>query len=75
MGNQLHVLTNCRFILQCRKLGLLAPEENLPENCRKIYQQLWANTGDAISRQYAGTAALKVSSAPTATKVVCFHVC
>ncbi|XP_045188932.2 uncharacterized protein LOC123546584 [Mercenaria mercenaria] len=44
---------------QCRKLGLLAPDENLPENCRKIFQQLWANTGDAISKQYAGTAALK----------------
>ncbi|KAL4231437.1 Phosphatidylinositide phosphatase SAC2 [Mactra antiquata] len=44
---------------QCRKLGLLAPDETLPENCRKIFQQAWANTGDAISKQYAGTAALK----------------
>jgi hypothetical protein len=48
------------MVFQCRKLGLLAPDENLPENCRKIFQQLWANTGDAISKQYAGTAALKV---------------
>lgn len=44
---------------QCRKLGLLPPEENLPLSCKRIFQQLWANNGDAISRQYAGTAALK----------------
>ncbi|KAH3788858.1 hypothetical protein DPMN_167020 [Dreissena polymorpha] len=44
---------------QCRKLGLLAPEETLPDSCRRIFQQMWANTGDAISKQYAGTAALK----------------
>ncbi|ESO85125.1 hypothetical protein LOTGIDRAFT_130995, partial [Lottia gigantea] len=44
---------------QFRKLGLLPPEEILPPSCRITYQQLWANNGDAISRQYAGTAALK----------------
>ncbi|KAL3864881.1 hypothetical protein ACJMK2_006529, partial [Sinanodonta woodiana] len=44
---------------QCRKLGLLAPDESLPLNCRRIYQQMWANNGDAISQQYAGTVALK----------------
>ncbi|RUS87791.1 hypothetical protein EGW08_004456 [Elysia chlorotica] len=44
---------------QFRKLGLLPPEETLPSSCRKIYQQIWANNGDVISRQYAGTAALK----------------
>ncbi|PVD31068.1 hypothetical protein C0Q70_10345 [Pomacea canaliculata] len=42
-----------------RKLGLLPPEESLPPSCRRTYQQLWANNGDAISQQYAGTAALK----------------
>ncbi|GFS16972.1 phosphatidylinositide phosphatase SAC2 [Elysia marginata] len=42
-----------------RKLGLLPPEESLPSSCRKTYQQIWANNGDVISRQYAGTAALK----------------
>ena len=31
-------------------------------SCRKIFQVLWANNGDAISRQYAGTAALKVKN-------------
>ncbi|XP_071090105.1 LOW QUALITY PROTEIN: phosphatidylinositide phosphatase SAC2-like [Haliotis cracherodii] len=44
---------------QFRKLGLLPPEEILPTSCRLTYQQLWANNGDVISRQYAGTAALK----------------
>ncbi len=46
---------------QCRKLGLLPPDEQLPSNCRSMYQTMWANNGDVISRQYAGTAALKVS--------------
>lgn len=44
---------------QCRKLGILAPEENLPQSCKLTFQQLWANNGDVISRQYAGTVALK----------------
>ncbi|XP_059175454.1 phosphatidylinositide phosphatase SAC2-like [Physella acuta] len=44
---------------QFRKLGLLPPEENLPVSCRMTYQQIWANNGDVISQQYAGTAALK----------------
>ena len=41
------------------KLALLAPDCQLPFNCRKAFQQLWANNGDCISRQYAGTKALK----------------
>lgn len=49
------------FFWQLRKLGILPPDENLPSSCKKIFQVLWANNGDAISRQYAGTAALKVS--------------
>ena len=44
---------------QCQKLGLLAPEEHLPSQVKHLFQQIWANNGDAISRQYAGTAALK----------------
>lgn len=44
---------------QCRKLGLLPPDETLPRSCRVAFQQIWANNGDAISQQYAGTAALK----------------
>uniref|UniRef100_T1JHY8 SAC domain-containing protein n=1 Tax=Strigamia maritima TaxID=126957 RepID=T1JHY8_STRMM len=41
------------------QLGLLPPEGILPPRCRNIFQIMWANNGDIISRQYAGTAALK----------------
>nr|XP_054493636.1 phosphatidylinositide phosphatase SAC2 [Agelaius phoeniceus] len=37
----------------------MPPEQPLPVKCNRIYQIMWANNGDAISRQYAGTAALK----------------
>ena len=37
------------------------PENSLPADIRDIYQDMWANNGDAISRQYAGTAAMKVN--------------
>lgn len=45
---------------QLKKLGVMPPEQPLPVKCNRIYQIMWANNGDAISRQYAGTAALKV---------------
>lgn len=45
--------------IQFRKVGLLPPEVHLPADCRTKYQEIWANNGDALSRQYAGTAALK----------------
>nr|XP_020642162.1 phosphatidylinositide phosphatase SAC2 isoform X2 [Pogona vitticeps] len=44
---------------QLKKLGVMPPEQPLPVKCNRIYQIIWANNGDAISRQYAGTAALK----------------
>ncbi|XP_034040055.1 phosphatidylinositide phosphatase SAC2 isoform X2 [Thalassophryne amazonica] len=44
---------------QLRKLGVMPPEQPLPLRCYRIYQVMWANNGDTISRQYAGTAALK----------------
>lgn len=43
---------------QLIKLGLMSPET--PHNLLSIAQQMWANNGDIISRQYAGTNALKV---------------
>lgn len=49
--------------LQLKKLGVMPPEQPLPLKCYRIYQIMWANNGDTISRQYAGTAALKVASA------------
>ncbi|XP_028983636.1 phosphatidylinositide phosphatase SAC2 isoform X2 [Betta splendens] len=44
---------------QLKKLGVMPPEQPLPPKCYKIYQIMWANNGDTISKQYAGTAALK----------------
>lgn len=41
------------------RLSLLPPEGQLPANSRRIFQLMWAHNGDIISRQYAGTAALK----------------
>uniref|UniRef100_A0A023EYP6 Putative inositol-145-triphosphate 5-phosphatase synaptojanin inp51/inp52/inp53 family n=1 Tax=Triatoma infestans TaxID=30076 RepID=A0A023EYP6_TRIIF len=45
--------------IQLTKLGLLPPEGNLPSSLRTTFQLLWANNGDVISKQYAGTNALK----------------
>ncbi|KAH9363200.1 hypothetical protein HPB48_017561 [Haemaphysalis longicornis] len=53
------------------RLGLLPPEGVLPTACRRIFQMLWANNGDIISRQYAGTAALKVCSIHGWTCLMC----
>uniref|UniRef100_UPI00358EFBBB phosphatidylinositide phosphatase SAC2 isoform X2 n=1 Tax=Myxine glutinosa TaxID=7769 RepID=UPI00358EFBBB len=44
---------------QLQKLGAIPPDHVLPTKCRRTYQVMWANNGDTISRQYAGTAALK----------------
>ncbi|XP_075071639.1 phosphatidylinositide phosphatase SAC2 isoform X2 [Mixophyes fleayi] len=44
---------------QLKKLGVMPPEQPLPMKCYRLYQVMWANNGDSISRQYAGTAALK----------------
>lgn len=52
-------LARCVLESQLRKLGRLMPEQSLPPDARDIYQDIWANNGDAISRQYAGTAAMK----------------
>ncbi|XP_075229040.1 phosphatidylinositide phosphatase spermathreecae isoform X2 [Lycorma delicatula] len=45
--------------IQMTKLGLMPPEGSLPHNLKKTFQLLWANNGDIISKQYAGTNALK----------------
>jgi hypothetical protein len=52
----------CLCVTQLKKLGVMPPEQPLPLKCYRIYQVMWANNGDTISRQYAGTAALKVKS-------------
>lgn len=45
---------------QLVKLGLAPPYSQLPEQLKGPFMLLWANNGDIISRQYAGTNALKV---------------
>ncbi|XP_018575995.1 phosphatidylinositide phosphatase SAC2 isoform X2 [Anoplophora glabripennis] len=45
--------------IQFCKLGLVSPEGSMPTNIRNTFQLLWANNGDIISKQYAGTNALK----------------
>nr|XP_029717901.1 phosphatidylinositide phosphatase SAC2 isoform X1 [Aedes albopictus] len=44
---------------QLVKLGLAPPYSQLPEQLKVPFMILWANNGDVISRQYAGTNALK----------------
>lgn len=44
---------------QLVKLGLAPPYTPIPEQLKNPFMDLWANNGDIISRQYAGTNALK----------------
>ncbi|XP_065371546.1 phosphatidylinositide phosphatase SAC2 isoform X3 [Calliphora vicina] len=44
---------------QLVKLGLSPPYSPIPEQLKTPFMVLWANNGDIISRQYAGTNALK----------------
>lgn len=46
--------------LQVTRLGLSGPDWPLPVGLRTTLHELWADNGDIISRQYAGTNALKV---------------
>lgn len=45
--------------MQLVKLGVHAPFTSLPDKMKAPFMLLWANNGDIISRQYAGTNALK----------------
>lgn len=45
--------------MQFSKLGLISPDDVMPDSIRQVFQLLWANNGDTISKQYAGTNALK----------------
>uniref|UniRef100_A0A8D8RUA9 Phosphatidylinositide phosphatase SAC2 n=1 Tax=Cacopsylla melanoneura TaxID=428564 RepID=A0A8D8RUA9_9HEMI len=47
------------LIKQLKKLGIVSPEGDLPKEMASKFQVMWANNGDIISKQYAGTAALK----------------
>lgn len=45
-------------VLKCVQ-GLAPPYSQLPNELKTIFMLVWANNGDVISRQYAGTNALK----------------
>ncbi|MFH4975324.1 hypothetical protein AB6A40_002033 [Gnathostoma spinigerum] len=45
--------------IQAQKLGIIDPQSCSPEQLVQSLQILWADNGDAISRQYSGTNALK----------------
>uniref|UniRef100_A0A5K3EHM7 SAC domain-containing protein n=1 Tax=Mesocestoides corti TaxID=53468 RepID=A0A5K3EHM7_MESCO len=44
---------------QLRKLGRLPPEVDLPTDFSRAVQAVWADNGDALSRHYTGTVAMK----------------
>ncbi|XP_072341585.1 phosphatidylinositide phosphatase SAC2-like [Scyliorhinus torazame] len=44
---------------QMKMLRLLPRRATLPQDVQKIFQIVWANNGDTISKQYAGTNAMK----------------
>ncbi|KAH8326677.1 hypothetical protein KR067_011777 [Drosophila pandora] len=47
------------LVSQLVKLGLSIPQAPIPDKLKSAFRVLWANNGDVISRQYAGTNALK----------------
>ncbi|KAG1770369.1 SacI homology domain-containing protein [Suillus placidus] len=46
--------------MQLEAVGLLSPPQSGKSGVEVIFNDVWANNGDAISRAYAGTSALKV---------------
>ncbi|CAG9531405.1 unnamed protein product [Cercopithifilaria johnstoni] len=46
-------------LVQAQKLGIVGPQTDAPLDLIQALQTMWADNGDAISRQYAGTDALK----------------
>ncbi|MCP9261139.1 Phosphatidylinositide phosphatase SAC2 [Dirofilaria immitis] len=46
-------------LVQAQKLGIVGPQAGAPVELIQALQTMWADNGDAISRQYAGTDALK----------------
>lgn len=50
---------------QLQKLGMIPFDETLGGSTLVSYQEMWANNGDIVSKQYAGTAAMKVCGWPS----------
>ena len=46
--------------VQLQKLGVIPFDEHLDDVILSTYKGMWANNGDYVSRQYTGTAAMKV---------------
>ena len=64
--------------LQLQKLGLLIPFEAITGQFLRHYQEIWANNGDIISKQYTGTVAMKVNNIVvqfTKTKTTILLIC
>lgn len=61
-----------KYTLECQlsKLGILPPEGLFWPSLKTSFNVMWANNGDVISRQYAGTNALKVNYSFTLAKIV-----
>ncbi|VDN96004.1 unnamed protein product [Rodentolepis nana] len=55
---------------QLRKLGRLPPEVELPMPLARAVQAVWADNGDALSRHYTGTAAMKGDYTRTGSRTV-----
>ena len=51
-------------MVQLQKLGIIPFDEHLSGPMLTTYKIMWANNGDCISRQYTGTAAMKVANIP-----------
>ncbi|CAH8498744.1 unnamed protein product [Schistosoma turkestanicum] len=68
-------LVQCMFAVvmittQLKKIGLLGPEECLPIEFLRTIQHMWATNGDAISKIYAGTSAMKGDYTRTGSRTV-----
>ena len=48
------------FCQQLQKLQIIPFDEHLGGATLTTYKVMWANNGDCLSRQYTGTAAMKV---------------
>ena len=62
-GLSLHCVHACDSVLFCQqlqKLQIIPFDEHLDGATLTTYKVMWANNGDCLSRQYTGTAAMKV---------------
>ncbi|XP_067650738.1 phosphatidylinositol-3-phosphatase SAC1-like [Haliotis asinina] len=55
------LLAKDNLLDQLQRLGILAQGERIPEKCQfdSVFKNVWADNADTLSKQYAGTGALK----------------